>query len=489
MKAGTRTQKALIISAVFGVLDLCLIPFSPAQGISSAAQAQAQNQAQNQEQAESLAKTYRTTFVWLSPGQPGVLYEPLTIGPKAAIGIFAMHDNGDYLSGNPSNPCPQLASRGYRVLCSNSTASKSGFFSDDDTDKLLLNVKAGVAWLRKDQDVKKVIIWGHSGGGEMMAAYQNIAENGVQICQGPEKIVKCPNTLAGMPAADGVMLIDAVLGGPVTTLWSMDPAVTDESDGTVLDPDLDMYNPKNGFNPKGSTYSAEFKARFFAAQGERMNKLIVKAQDRLAKIQAGKGRFNDDEPFLIPGAMGTQNKLNAQDISLQAHTRNAWPLLHPDGTVTTEIIHSVRTPRSTESQTPSLARGGIQTTVRRFLNTWAVRTTPGYGYDATSISGIDYASTYDDLPESIQGITKPLLQMGMTGSYEYFGVETAREHAKTVDKTLAYVEGATHGFTPCKECAVAKGFPEDHYGDTVKTLYNYVDGWLSKPGRFLPAAQ
>ena len=79
--------------------------------------------------------------------------------------------------------------------------------------------------------------------------------------------------------------------------------------------------------------------------------------------------------------------------------------------------------------------------------------------------------------------------MGMTGSHEYFSAETIREHAKSADKTLAYVEGATHGFTPCKACAVAQGKPENYYGDTVKTLFDYIDGWLSKPGRFLSGAE
>jgi hypothetical protein len=433
----------------------------------------------------AMAQNYKTTFVSLAHGQPGVLYEPLTPGPKANIGVFAMHDNGDYLSSRPSDPCGQLAARGYRVLCANATSSKSGFFSDDDWDKLMLNVKAGVAYLRNYPAVRKVVIFGHSGGGEMMAAYQNIAENGVKVCQGPEKLVKCPDSLAGMPPADGVMLIDSVLGGPVSTLISLDPAVVEEDNGQSLNPELDMYNPKNGFNPKGSTYNDEFKARFFAAEGERMNQLIAKALDRLQKIEAGKGRFADDEPFIIPGANGVQNKLNAQDLSLQAHTRNAWPLLHADGRVTTEIIHSVRTPRFTQSLTPSLARGAITTTVRKFLSTWAIRTTKEFHYDATSIYGLDYKSSYAVELDSIEGIAKPLLQMGMTGSYEFFASEIVREHAVSADKTLAYVEGATHGFTPCKECAVAKGLPENYYGDTIKTLFNYIDGWLSKPGRFI----
>lgn len=438
--------------------------------------------------APSMAETYKTTFVSLGPGVPGLLYEPLTSGPKAAIGVLAMHDNGDYLRPSPSNPCMQLATRGYSVLCENSSTSKSGFFSDDDIDKLLLNVKLGVAYLRSHPEVRKVILFGHSGGGEMMAAYQNIAENGVKACQGPERLIKCSDGLAGMPAADGIMLIDSVLGGPVSTLISLDPSVVDEDNGRVLSPELDMYNPKNGFNPKGSTYSDEFKARFFSKQGERMNQLIAKALDRLEKIEAGQGRFTDDEPFIVPGANGVQNKLNAQDLTLQAHTRNAWPLLHPDGTVTTEIIHSVRVPRSAESPTPSLAHGAITTTVRKFLSTWAIRTTEGYGYDASSFHGIDYKSSYADEVDSIQGITKPLLQMGMTGSYEFIASETVREYARSADKTLAYVEGAVHGFTPCTECAVAKGLAPNYYRDTVKTLFDYIDGWLSKPGRFTATA-
>jgi hypothetical protein len=288
-----------------------------------------------------------------------------------------------------------------------------------------------------------------------------------------------------MPASDGIMLIDSVLGAPVTTLISLDPAIVDEGDGQRLDPDLDMFNPVNGFDPKGSTYSQEFKARFFARQGARMNELIAKAMDRLEKIQAGKGHFSDDEPLIIPGAYGLQNKLNSQDLTLMAHTRNAWPLLHADGSSTTEIIRSVRIPRNTASPSASLAYGAITTTVKRFLSTYAIRTTEGYFYDAASIKGIDYKSSYADEIDSIEGITKPLLQIGMTGSYEFFNSEIVREHAKSADKTLAYVEGALHSFAPCTECALAKGLPATYYGNTMKTLYDYVDKWLGRPGRFL----
>ena len=173
-----------------------------------------------------------------------------------------------------------------------------------------------------------------------------------------------------------------------------------------------------------------------------------------------------------------------QDMSLWAHTRNAWPLLHPDGTVTTEIVHSVRVPRTTESPSPSLFSAGLMTTVRSFLNTFALRAGEEFGYDASSFYGLDYKSSYSNAVVSVENVTKPLLQLGMTGSHEYFSSETIRDHAKSADKTLAYVEGATHNFTPCTVCASAKGLPENYYGDTVKTLFTYVDAWLSKPGRF-----
>jgi len=211
--------------------------------------------------------------------------------------------------------------------------------------------------------------------------------------------------------------------------------------------------------------------------------LITKAQERLALINAGKGDFSDDEPLLIH-SNPSGNQLFQQDMSLWAHTHNAWPLLHPDGTITTEIVHSVRVPTGGQSRTPSLVRGAVRTTVRTFLSTWAVRTSADFGYDASTIHGIDFQSNYANTVGAVEGISAPLLQTGNTGSNEYFMAETAREHAKSTDKTLAYLEGATHDFQPCTKCALAQGKPANYYGDTVKTLFDYVDGWLSKPGRF-----
>ncbi len=423
----------------------------------------------------------KNTFVRLDNGVPGVLYEPMVPGDKSHIGILEMHTEADHLTFSAG---PELATRGYRVLCANTSTSKRGFISDDDEDTMILNVSKGVAYLRKYPGIQKVVLIGQSGGGGLMTIYQNIAQNGVSACNGPEKIIKCPDSLKGLPAADGLILLDSTFGTGGMSLFSLDPAVVSEEHPQVLNPRLDSYNPENGFDPNGSTYNDKFVKRFFYKTQERMNELIDKALHRLEKINAGKGRYTDDEPFVVTGGSykAVNNRLFMTDLRFWAHTRNPYPLLTKDGETEPQIIYSVRVPKNTASPTPSLNNGALTTSVRRFLSTFAVRANKDFGYDEDSIYGIDYESSYDNTPGAIDGVTVPLLQLGMTGSHEYFMSETIFERAQSVDKTLAYVEGASHGLTTCTACEQYPG----EFGNTLKTTYDYVDSWLSKPGRFLP---
>ncbi len=429
----------------------------------------------------SMAQTpaIKNTFVRLGPGVPGVLYEPVTTGPKADIGIFVMHLSGDYLQ---FSACSELSKRGYRVLCANNTGSRVAAETDLNMDRVLLDAKLGVAWLRKQPGIRKVVLFGHSGGGVLMSSYQAVAEGGLKACQGPEKIVKCNDNLADLPAADGLMLIDSNYGMSIMSLFSIDPAVVDEATGLKIDPKLDLYSPQNGFSSNGAKYSDEFAHRWQTAVGKRENQLIRTALDRLQKINAGQGRFSDDEPFVVPGASynAGNNKFFAQDPRFLSHTRKAWPLLHKDGTMTTEIVHTVRVPENMNPTTPSLERGALKTTVRKFLGNLAVRVGDDFAYTEDSIRGVDWTSSYTTLAGSVQNVKVPLLTMGMTGHWEFLAAELIYENAKSADKTIAFVEGATHGYTTCTKCEKSPG----QFGDTVKTIYDYVDGWLSKPGRF-----
>ncbi len=316
-----------------------------------------------------------------------------------------------------------------------------------------------------------------------MTAYQYIAEGGAKACQGAEKIHKCPDELEGLPVADGVVLADANWGQAEMTLLSVDPAVIDENSGMSINADLDMYSPKNGASGAGSNYRAGFVEKFLSAEGARNNKLIDTALNRLSLIESGKGMYTDDEPFIVPGASFTDNKLFSQDVRLLSHSQRAWPLVHADGSVTTTMIHSVRKADSRENPSPSMMRGALKTTVRNFLSSYAIRTTGEFGYDEDSIRGVEWTSTYASPPGNVEGIAVPLLALGMTGHWEGLAAETIYDHAKSKDKSIAFIEGASHMYTPCKECERIPG----QFGDTVKLTYDYIDGWLSTPSRFLGA--
>ena len=67
---------------------------------------------------------YKATFVRPSPRMPGVLYEPVTKGDKSCVGVLVMHSDNDYLD-QPTGP--ELAKRGYTVLCTNTSDHTQSF--------------------------------------------------------------------------------------------------------------------------------------------------------------------------------------------------------------------------------------------------------------------------------------------------------------------------------------------------------------------------
>jgi hypothetical protein len=423
---------------------------------------------------EMVVMGIQQTFIRLGRDVQSVLYEPETLSDKSRIAIVAMHVGADYLT-FPLGP--EMAAKGYRALCVNASNNSQNL------DQKMLDLGLAVRELRKRRDISTVVLMGHSGGATLMSAYQNVAENGPGVFQGPEKLIKCSEDLIGLSPADGMMLLDANFGNGAMTLFSLDPAILNEDNGREIDEKLNLFNTVNGFREEATVYPGEFIRAFQKAQGERNRRLIQTALDRLSLIKAGKGRFTDDEPFVVPGGsqLGYNNKLFAQDTRLLSHTKKPWPLLKADGAVATGVVPSVRKPANFQSHTGSFHAGAMVTTVKNFLISNAVMTTDDYGFNEDSLYGIDWTSSYCCPPGSIGGVSVPLLIMGMTGSWEYLASEIIHEYAVSGDKTLAFVEGASHLFTTAKEC---ERFPGE-FGDTQKNTFAYVDAWLSKPGRFM----
>ncbi|KAF2162365.1 hypothetical protein M409DRAFT_58459 [Zasmidium cellare ATCC 36951] len=388
-------------------------------------------------------------LIALGGGVVGGLYRPAVQSHKASLALFLMHAGSDYLR---FTACTELASRGFTIFCANNYASKAGQNSDLDFDLMMQNVGLGMSYLRNQTDIDHVVLLGHSGCGAMMAAYQNIAENGVSVCNGPEKIYPCSDGLAGLMPADGIVLLDANYGTSTMTLLSVNPAIIDET--------------------------TAFAEAFHSGVAARWQRLVKYAEERRAIIMAGNGTFSDDEPFYIPDAhfVGGNNKLFAQDTQFLSHTVHEWPLLHKNGSTTTQVVRSVRVPANLRSLADSFQQGALKTTINRFLRTFAIRVTDDFSYNGDSFTGIDWASSHLATQNPVSGIHVPMLTMGMTGHWEYLAAEKASHSNSTVfqdcsdDKTIAFVEGASHTIDVCKDC---ESFP-GQYGDTIKTCFDFL---------------
>lgn len=409
----------------------------------------------------------KNEYIKLNAFQGGVLYMPVDAGEKSATGIVLMHSDGDYYG---FLPAPELAKRGYTVFASNVENSC------EMLDKKILDLKEAVCFVKNLSHVKKTVLLGHSGGATLISAYQSIAENGASVFQDDHRIIKLSD-IGELPGADAVLLLDSNWGNGVMTLLSLEPAVSDNTSSRNLKPEYDLFSEENGFDPEGSQYSEEFIKNYQKAQEERNEELINMALERLKRIESGRGEFEDDEPFVIAGAsqLAPNNKMFPQDIRLLSRTVHEWPLIHGDGSVTTEIIRSRRKPHFDRNFVTVNGMGTCVSTVRTYLTNSAVRT-KDFHYDESRIYGIDWDSSYCCTPGNVKGIRVPVLIMGMTGSYEFLAAEQIYENAASEDKTIMFIEGASHNFVPQEDAESYRG----EFGDTVKNCFDYVDSWLEK---------
>ena len=142
------------------------------------------------------------------PGVPasvkGAFYVPDAPAQAPHVGIVLMHRTSNFMH---ALACTELSARGFAVLCMNPRSDNNEAAVRFET--IPLDVKAGVEFLKKQPGITRVVLWGWSGGGATMTLYQSVAENGPSVCQGPAKLVQCGNDLAGLPPADGLILVDA----------------------------------------------------------------------------------------------------------------------------------------------------------------------------------------------------------------------------------------------------------------------------------------
>ena len=272
------------------------------------------------------------------------LYKP-DKGPAPHVAFVIGHRTANYLN---HIACRELSGRGFLAFCFNTRFQNNE--SQVRWEETPLDVKAAVEFVRRQPGITKVILFGHSGGGPLMSFYQAVAENGPGYCQKPERLVKCGDDLRGLPPADAIVFADAHAGNPVQALRSLNPSVTIDGGKRYLDPALDLFDPKNGYNANGSShYSKAFQERYFAAQAKRMNELIDRALTIQERIKKGDYPYPDDDFLLIPSGgnpgagAGGDAKLATLDPTIGDLQSTARPekLLKNDGSIVTQIVKSV----------------------------------------------------------------------------------------------------------------------------------------------------
>jgi pimeloyl-ACP methyl ester carboxylesterase len=271
-------------------------------------------------------------------------------------------------------------------------------------ESVLLDVAAGTERLR-ELGYEQIVLVGISGGAGLYAFYteQALTVPGERIANTPAGGA-VPLSEAPMPAPDGLALVAPHPGQGRLLLAMIDGSVADESDPLSTIPELDPYDPANGFGEAeagGSHYTPEFVERYRAAQRERVARIDEHARelnaDRLAarkRFKSGSGTETDRRASVLTAVITTHRTdadLRCTDLSLDRSER-------PYGSVI--------------SAKPAISNFGLGgfgrlATPDAWLSTW---------------SGL---SSNASLQRSLAGVTVPTLLIQYTGDCSVFPSDVA----------------------------------------------------------------
>src|SRR5260370_13991148 len=131
-------------------------------------------------------------------------------------------------------------------------------------ENLILDLAAGIRFLRDEEGFEKIVMLGNSGVGSLFAYYDAQAQTAKRapVATPPGRAPPDLNKFA-LPTADGYIALAPHPGQGMVLMSCLDAAVADESDPLASDPTLDMYDARNGFHtpPAESPYAPHFVER------------------------------------------------------------------------------------------------------------------------------------------------------------------------------------------------------------------------------------
>jgi hypothetical protein len=220
--------------------------------------------------------------------------------PAPKVAVIAAHPRVDFTE---HHAFPALLRAGYGCMGANMRSL------NNDTDclheKLVLDIGAYMTWL-KEHGAEKIILLGNSGGGSLFSFYQSQAK-----AAPGERILKTPGgrrTLlekADLIPGDAMIYMAAHAGQGLIINEVIDPSVIDEGDPFKTDPDLDMFDPRNGFKPapEWSEYTPEFVSRYRSAQLDRVRRVDAIAHDFLAAQRRAAELHGAEQFDALPAAV------------------------------------------------------------------------------------------------------------------------------------------------------------------------------------------
>ena len=216
----------------------------------------------------------------------GLYVRPSSFGGGPRVAFLTAHYEVDF---SEHYLGPLLAERGFGFLGWNTRfRGNDAYFR---LEPALVDVGAGVRWLRDVAGVDVVVLLGNSGGGSLMAAYQARATE-------------------ELPAGDLYVSLNAHVGRPeVLTAW-LDPSVVDEADPLSVDPALDMFDPRHG-----PPYDRSFVERYRSAQEARNHRITAWVHEELERLDAAGAR---DRLFVVHRAWAD---LRFADLTLDPSDR------------------------------------------------------------------------------------------------------------------------------------------------------------------------
>jgi len=332
-------------------------------------------------------------------------------------------------------------------------------------ENLLLDLAAAIRFLREEEGFEHVVMLGNSGGGSLFAYYdaQARAPHGQRVGAPPGGGPPDLNRFE-LPPADGLILLAAHPGQGMVLMGSIDAAVTDEHDPFANDPELDMYDERNGYRtpPAPSRYAQQWLERYRAAQYARVARLDAIARSHVAEAQQARAASRLPDFAEAPAAhraltrryaMGprimliyrTQANPNYLDLSLDPSER---------------AVGSIFSPRPDLFNYHAFGLAHV-VTPEAWLSTW---------------SGI---SSQANLIRNLPAVTVPTLVVGAMGDQDIFIGDAHAEFAASgaSDKRLEFIEGADH--------FMRAGGSRAQLGDPRPRLMKLLSEWTRE--RFAPA--